>query len=280
MKLTTSRLALVMLAVVAGWAICNDVRGQSWQPTSTTGANQGEWEQRVLRRPSQPLRWQSAGPAEGASTQYDTAPSHRQSGGEYRMARRNDFDSNMFETGSAPSEPSGSAAPLKPVPESMGGPEVIGPGTPQFQTMQADGEFAGPGGGGCSSCGGTDGQCDMCDGPACGQGCDYGYEVFDGRCRRLFRDLSVFFGADAFRGPLNRRENGSFGFNEGLCLAAPLGDPWGCGYQIGANFVQSNFSGNDSVQVGNYTLHPADRHQYFVTTALFRRPECEGFHSA
>ena len=86
------------------------------------------------------------------------------------------------------------------------------------------------------------GGCDQCDGPECGDGCDFGYELFDGRCHRWLRDLSVFVGGDAFKGPLDRGTNGNFGLNEGLNLAGPLGDPWGCGYQIGANFVQSNFS--------------------------------------
>ena len=42
--------------------------------------------------------------------------------------------------------------------------------------------------------------------------------------------------------------------NEGLNLARPLGDPWNCGYQIGANFVQSDFSGASVVTADNNSI--------------------------
>ncbi len=110
----------------------------------------------------------------------------------------------------------------------------------------------------------------------CGEVCDYGYELFDGRCGRWLRDLSIFAGGDAFKGPLDHGHNGNFGLNEGLNLAGPLGDPWGCGYQIGANFVQSDFSGTTTVTIDDHNIRAADRHQYFLTAGIFRRAICGG----
>ena len=76
---------------------------------------------------------------------------------------------------------------------------------------------------------------------------------------------------------MDRGTNGNFGLNEGLNLARPLGDPWGCGFQIGANFVQSDFSGAPRVNVGDYRLDASMRKQYFTTAGLFRRADpCGG----
>ena len=62
--------------------------------------------------------------------------------------------------------------------------------------------------------------------------------------RPVAAQFLVLCRADAFKGPLDRGTNGNFGLHEGLNYARPLGDPWGCGFQIGANAVQSDFSGN------------------------------------
>ncbi len=150
-----------------------------------------------------------------------------------------------------PAEPT---APSQPRARSSGngGPEPIPPGT-QFEALTPDGAFAGEGFQGRDGCGADDGECDecgSCDGPACRACCD-DWPVFDGCCGPWLRGLSVFLGGDAFKGPLDRGTNGDFGLNEGLNLARPLGDPWGCGYQIGANFVQSDFSGAKELVIGN-----------------------------
>ena len=80
------------------------------------------------------------------------------------------------------------------------------------------------------------------------------------------------------RDPLDRGgANGNFGINEGLNLARPLGDPWGCGYQIGANFVQSDFSGASVVTADGLNLRAPFRKQYFVTAGIFQRAICRGF---
>ena len=111
-----------------------------------------------------------------------------------------------------------------------------------------------------------------CDECGCEQPCDFGWEVFDGSCGPFLRGLSVFGGVDGFKGPLDRGgANGNFGVNEGLNLARPLGDPWGCGYQIGANFVQSDFSGASVVTADGLSLDAPFRKQYFATAGIFRR---------
>ncbi len=151
--------------------------------------------------------------------------------------------------------------------------EVIEPGTPQFETLTPEAAFSGNTGGkggGCSHCGADGEECDSCDqcGEAdcgrCGKSCDFGYELFNGQCCHLFRDLSVFVGGDAFKGPLDYGRNGNFGLNQGLNLAGPLGDPWGCGYQIGANVVESDFSGSPSFTIGDYNFSSG------APTAVFR----------
>jgi len=165
-------------------------------------------------------------------------------------------------------------------------PEVIPPGTTELAPLADENAFLGDGNpapspSGCATCGGECGDqcgCDECDGAECGPPCcDFGYELFDGRCGRLLRDVTVFAGGDAFKGPLDAGTNGNFGLNEGINFAGPLGDPWGCGYQIGANFVQSNFSGAPTITVGDYNLRAAFRRQTFLTAGLFRRAECCGF---
>jgi hypothetical protein len=82
---------------------------------------------------------------------------------------------------------------------------------------------------------------------------------------------------DGFKGPLDRGHNGNFGVNEGLNLARPLGDPWGCGYQVGANFVQSDFSGAPIFSSLGDNAEAPFRKQYFATAGVFRRTQCRGF---
>jgi hypothetical protein len=180
----------------------------------------------------------------------------------------------------APDEPAG---PSRPRANSggNGNPEVIPPGT-QFDALTPDGRFAGEGfaGPGCDvqggECGGECDECDECCGPACGACCD-DWPLFDGNCGPWLRGLSVFLGGDAFKGTLDRGTNGDFGLNEGLNLARPLGDPWGCGYQIGANFVQSDFSGAKALVTDDTTVSAPYRKQYFATAAIFRRAQCNGW---
>ncbi len=251
------------------WAICGNVWAQTgrqdvWQddPPSGSASAPTDWQQRGLKQP-EPLkqvnsdRWIS--PQQGveqASSDYH-AQGTGSTGPDTSIQRKTRA---QWVSGQQTQQ------------------EVIPPGTPQFETMGPDEAFSG--GGGCRGCGAPgneSGGCDQCDGPECGQNCDFGYELFDGRCHRWLRDLSVFVGGDAFKGPLDHGTNGNFGLNEGLNLAGPLGDPWACGYQIGANFVQSNFSGAPTVSTPNYTLFAPCRRQTFVTAGIFRRSLCPGF---
>jgi uncharacterized protein DUF6666 len=73
--------------------------------------------------------------------------------------------------------------------------------------------------------------------------------------------LEGFGGVQGFTGPANRGGSGSFGFHEGFNWGNPL-----FGFlsgQWGANWTQSNFSGN--------FLTPDNRDQIFFTAGLFRR---------
>ena len=90
-------------------------------------------------------------------------------------------------------------------------------------------------------------------------------------CCGWLRSFEFSTGVEGFKGPLDQGQNGNFGFNEAINFGAPLGGPWGVGYQIGARGVQSNFKGYDvdGVNVGQ-------RDQIFATAGLFRRAVCGG----
>ncbi len=144
-------------------------------------------------------------------------------------------------------------------------------GATQYEPLASEGSFA-PQGGCDSSCGdcGDCGQCGDCDCPwlaPCG-----GWGP---------RNLGIFAGVNGFKGPRDRGGNGNFGFTEGVNFGAPLGDPWGCGYQLGFAALQDNISGyqqNAPLDTNNQsTIVTADRHQYFFTAGIFNRAECGGW---
>ena len=242
-----------------------------WQEKGNTAAahttSSVDWEQRALKRPQAPRptaqRWVSP----------------------QRVAQRPSYDQGHMETIPVPEE---SATPIQKRAGPVEDAEVIEPGATQFEAIPPGSIFGNDPSGsrrGCASCGhgggafagdcGDSGPCDEC-GPD-GQ-CDFGWEVFDGCCGPFLRGLSVFAGVDGFKGPLDRGgANGNFGTNEGLNLARPLGDPWGCGYQIGANFVQSDFSGASVVTADGLSLRAPFRRQYFATAGIFRRALGRGF---
>ncbi|MEN6450658.1 MAG: DUF6666 family protein [Thermoguttaceae bacterium] len=247
------------------------------------------WEDRTLRRP---LTWQgrngqavqseasSTPPQARAESIRSTRPSSadtRTSSG-YRSARRSDYDQGELVGEPVLHEP---AVPSQTRPRSLpsGTLEPIAPGQPMESfgpqpdgVMVDEGFPVGDGGPMCEGCG----ECGFaCDDGGCGcreKGCP-DWPVFDGCCGPWLRGLSVFSGGDAFKGPLDRGTNGNFGINEGLNLARPLGDPWGCGYQIGANFVQSDFSGAKALVADNTTVSAPFRKQYFATAGIFHRAE-------
>ena len=131
----------------------------------------------------------------------------------------------------------------------------------QYEPLTAGGPLAGSApcdGGecdGCCECGGE--YCNDCNRPLFGFLCDWGH-----------RNLAIFGGVHGYKGPRDRGVNGNFGFQEGLNYGAPLGDPWGCGFQIGFQALQSDISGRQANGVPT-----ADRHQYFATAGIFRRAE-------
>lgn len=113
---------------------------------------------------------------------------------------------------------------------------------------------------------------------ACGPGMDedcYYYRPFLPFLRSgWYRNLEVSIGAQGFKGPADMGRNGNFGFQEGLNWGAPLGDPWGFGYQAGFRVVHSSFPGSAAVSAVDPTAtYTANRTQFFFTTGLFRRPE-------
>jgi hypothetical protein len=175
----------------------------------------------------------------------------------------------------------GAAAPeVIPTPEAVA-PEAIRPApvpaearmfAPQFAEpagQYGSGEPYGPWDGPCGECGPCGGgPCDDRCGPRC-----------DGQRDCLFDWLSnftVFMGVQGFKGPVDIRQNGNFGFHEGLNFGGPLGDPWGCGFQLGFQGVQSNLAG---FQANNSTVDASGRDQVFFTGGIFHRPEGGGLQS-
>jgi len=267
-KLTNTRFVALLLGVAVLAAVGENLFGQTWQPkwVGEDGVARSDWEHRVLRQS------QSAPPAKTSAFAGETAgrPAER-----YQLAQRPTAARGSLALTGAAEESAPASLPKNDRPGQAA--EVIPPGEVQLEPLASDGVFAGVGAGapGCGAPGCGDGE--PCFGPDCGPACDFGWEVFDGRCGPLLRGLSAFVGADGFKGPLDRGVNGSFGLNEGVNLARPLGDPWGCGYQIGANFVQSNFSGAPTVSTGNYNLRAPMRRQYFATAGIFNRALHGGF---
>jgi hypothetical protein len=285
-------LAGLLLGGMAVAAIAQNAGAQGWQPVRSQTSRQAasdenpvtpvNWEERVSQRPQQPLQWQPSRQPTTQSTAYQAsnmpiARSTSQTAKPYpaQTARRSVFDrENVFDNTSAPAEP---VAKPTPEPEVIPRGEEMAPhGATQFEPVADEGTFAGPMCGvegqcfdGCGTCGDRHGQ------PASDQSCEFRYEIFDGSCGGL-RNLTLAAGVQGFKGPMDRGVNGNFGFNEGINFGGPLGDPWGCGYQIGANFLQSDLSNGQQVTVGNNTLKIPERNQTFITAAIFRRAKCTG----
>ncbi len=276
MKLTKACPVVVFLIGSVLWGIRASADTDGWQDPRQVPGNPPtystpplEWEQRALKRPR---------PATPTAQRW-VSP---------RLAQRPSYDQTAMETVPLPDDPptpaQGQQRQAVPAPATDALHNTDPAGT-QFEAIPPGSIFgdntAGSqrGGNSCGcgdeTCGCSDCPCDQCccDGP-----CDSGWEVFDGCCGPFMRGLSVFGGVDSFKGPLDRGTNGNFGVNEGLNLARPLGDPWGCGYQIGANFVQTDFSGAPAFNVnGNEFLQAPFRKQYFATAGLFRRACGSGF---
>ena len=296
MRRVTIVSASLVLGSILAFMTPDNARAQAWQGEEEQNAA-SDWQQKVLKKPKQ-SQWHSAGqpanyeePATVSEQPIERRPQSTvasQPAQIRKAARRPVSDRNVTNVGTMPQ---GNGRPGRQRVTLASGAEVIEPGPvvqpqpqQQFEPLAAEGEFANAGGcancaGGCDSCGGE--ACDACEscsdpcersGTRCIQICD-GWKVFDGTCGPLLKGLSVFAGVDGFKGSNDYGKNGNFGLNEGLNLARPLGDPWGCGYQIGANFVQSDFSGAPLVRSKGYELDAAFRKQYFVTAGIFHRSE-------
>jgi hypothetical protein len=154
------------------------------------------------------------------------------------------------------------------------------PGTTQYEPLAEAGSFAQQGGCG-SGCGDCGDNCDCGDCGSCGQcsDCDCPWMAPCGGWGP--RNLGIFAGVNGYKGPRDRGGNGNFGFTEGVNWGAPLGDPWGCGYQLGFAALQDNISGYQANaptdSTNQSTILTADRHQYFFTAGIFNRAECAGW---
>jgi hypothetical protein len=265
-------------------AIAQALPGEESQNAAT------EWQQRVLKKPKQ-SQWHAVGQTadyeepvtttEQPAEQYDRTPAPNRPAYTRQATRRPVQDRYVNNVGVAPKNNGRQHIRLTAGEEVIPAGPVVEPQEQQFEPIATEGEFADNGNSnGCGTC--DDGSCGECN--ACsrrGRPLCNGWEVFDGCCGPWLKGLSVFAGLDGFKGSADYGRNGNFGVNEGLNLAQPLGDPWNVGYQIGANFVQSDFSGAPFAEVdtrdGKYTLNAAYRKQYFVTAALFRRADpCTG----
>jgi hypothetical protein len=283
MRLTKNLpLGLLILAVAVSSVPARadgDAWQDVWQEKQAAPATKAslDWQERALKRPEPPRptaqRW--INPQRVA--QRPVIDQGVQAG-----------DQNSMETIPLPNEP---GTPIRANRSAtVEGEEVIEAGTPQVVPQSVFGNNPTVRRRGCASCGqGGEATAMFDEGDPCAaspcdsctpseEPCDLGWEVFDGSCGPLLRGLSVFGGFDGFKGGLDRGgSNGNFGVNEGLNLARPLGDPWGCGYQVGANFVQSDFSGASVASADGLNLRAPFRKQYFATAAIFRRTECRGF---
>jgi hypothetical protein len=80
-------------------------------------------------------------------------------------------------------------------------------------------------------------------------------------------NFSLFTGKQGFKGPVDQGMNGNFGYHGGGNWGMPLIDSRGIGYQVGVNYVGSDFAGRTG-PLGHR------RAQFFVTTGAFRRAVC------
>jgi len=273
----------VCAAIVGGWVafmLSGEVAAQTAGSTLKVRTTRDYWEQQVLRRtPAQP-------------PVVEQGPIFEPTMGEAPPAEEaGPLASVELVSAEAPADPLTLEGD-----DLLKGMETIPSGEPL--PLPDDEGYYPPGGGnlpqydlGCSSCGqgcdgcscgdGYDGSCGVCyDGCACGDcihggycglGCAWGAWV-----HRHFwwtRNLTLFAGVHGFKGPADQGRNGNFGFHEGLNWGAPIGDPFGLGYQVGFQAVHSNFSGD---QAEDSVFREADRNQIFFTAGIFRRRLCGG----
>ncbi len=141
--------------------------------------------------------------------------------------------------------------------------------TVPFDPMAPLGEGYGPGYPQATAAGCGGGA--MCDGSdACESNGGYCEPCRGGCLEAILARSALFVGVQGFQGPADLGTNGNFGFHEGINIGAPLGDPWGLGYQVGLEAVHSDFWGTENTNDGN------SRDQWFATVGLFKRAVCGG----
>jgi hypothetical protein len=279
-------------------AVCPSVFSQSvfddTEPDAT--APKAEWRQKVLhnKAPQQTVR-ASAQDGESRSLKWSPYPNSSPDSDrntnilrsenavvtqdvEYRTAQRSSYQSeNRARMDGISSAPNTRSKNIRIAQREVPAAVDEDPGATRYEPLAAEGSFA-PHGGGCASggacsCGGDDSCCGECE--DCGE-CECPWMMGWGP-----RNLAIFAGVNGYKGPRDRGGNGNFGFTEGMNFGAPLGDPWGCGYQLGFAALQDNLSGyQQSIPIDNTNqsaILTADRHQYFFTAGIFNRAECSGW---
>ncbi len=191
---------------------------------------------------------------------------------------------------------------MSPSPDNISRPMVDGPVMPPNQQGMIMGDgYGGNGYGmdpGCDTCGdgycgpGGCGTCGPCWTPGCGLlgwcpllrpwvGCGpcYGGGFDDSCCGpdvmfgerfhpcswlSWLNETSVATGVQAFKGPFDLGTNGNFGFSQAINVGDVLLHRRGIGYQIGAQVVESDLS-------GNLITGTSSRTQAFFTVGMFHR---------
>ncbi|MGW8257423.1 MAG: DUF6666 family protein [Thermoguttaceae bacterium] len=227
---------------------------------------QSQWRQRVLhnstriaRESSRDADYQEYQPSQHTSQQKVYRSAQR----EPSYSRRRSEDASKSPTANSQHKHT-RLAQRGIIPEPAGA-----PGDMKFEPIATEGPLAS-----------LDDCCDSCS--SCGDDCDCGYSMEC--CPWMFRgprNLAIFGGVHGYKGPRDRGSNGNFGFQEGVNFGAPLGDPWGCGYQLGFAALQSNISGYQQnypdPTLPVYNTVTSDRHQYFFTAGVFRRADHAGW---
>lgn len=83
----------------------------------------------------------------------------------------------------------------------------------------------------------------------------------------FLNESNIALGVQGFKGPLDFGRVGNFGFNQAINVSDSIWHTMGLGYQIGARFVESDFSGDQATGVAR----TSSRYQTFVTAGLFHR---------
>jgi len=264
-------------ALIGGWvlvALCADVVAQT-EKSAAPGEAREDWQQRVLRH--RRANQSTSGPQAKASHRtVKWSPQRRLPATAISVDAQEDHRE-------APSErvklTSGhSESYLLPPDDAYDSLEVETPGV----------IIDDPSYGGCGDCG----DCMISEDYMTGDGCGAGREcVIGGGCGgwhggyggcgfggcwpgppNWSRNLSLFVGAQGFKGPFDRGSNGNFGFHQGVNAGFPVTRLPGIGFQAGMLSAYSNFSGDqvDGVRTG-------ERDQIFMTSGVFHRSTGGGF---